>query len=80
MALLKIINQRTIYTTMFFVLVVTLLIVWKPSFMFDNVGNVKPFGIGEEKTIFSLGCLVVTMAVFSFYIFAIIDIVFSNKL
>jgi hypothetical protein len=80
MALLGLFNQRTTYTTVFFVLIVTLIIVWKPSFMFTLEGNVKPFGVGEHKTIFSLGCLVISLAVISFYIFAVIDIIFSKKI
>jgi hypothetical protein len=46
--------------------------------MFDIDGSLIPFGVGDDKTMFPLGVFAVVMAVFSFYIFCIIDLVFAN--
>lgn len=71
-------SHRVVYSIIFYLLVVLLVFVAKPSIMFDN-GNIKPFGIGDNKTIVSVGVLSVALAIVSFYLFAVIDIVFKNK-
>lgn len=71
-------NQRMIYASLFYLLLIILIIVTKPIVIFDERGNVRPFGIGQHKTIFSLGVVVVALSVISFYIFCIIDLIFAN--
>lgn len=71
-------NQRIIYASLFYLLLIVLIIVTKPIVIFDERGNVRPFGIGQQKTIFSLGVVVVALSVISFYIFCIIDLIFAN--
>lgn len=73
------INTRIIYSVLFYVLLIVLIIIAKPSMMFDDHGNLKMFGIGEEKTMFSLGVLTVVLAILSFYVFCLIDLVFANR-
>jgi hypothetical protein len=46
--------------------------------MFDERGDIKNFGIGDTKTMFSFGVLTVVIAVMSFYTFCIIDLVFQK--
>lgn len=75
---MKLLNHRVIYSTLFYVLVICLLIVSKPSFVFDDQGNMKHFGVGNDKTIFSLGVFVVALSIVSFYVFAVIDFVFDK--
>lgn len=70
-------NSRFIYSILFYLLVVMLLIVSKPKFMFDKSGKLKPFGVGNSKTIFSLGVFIVILSILSFYTFCIIDLVFK---
>jgi hypothetical protein len=53
-----------------------LIITAKPSVVFDKDGAIRPFGVGYDKTMFSMGVFSVICAVFSFYIFCIIDLVF----
>lgn len=72
------INTRIIYAILFYVLLIVLIITSKPSVMFDEYGNIKPFGIGEEKTMFSMGVFTVVLALLSFYIFAMIDLIFGK--
>lgn len=76
---MKFVNNRVQYSILAYVLLVSLIVVSKPPILFDKNGEVKPFGIGENKTIFSLGVLVVSLSILVFYIFAVIDIVFANK-
>lgn len=76
---MKFLSQRVVYSTLFYILVIIMIILSKPSMLFDSDGEVKQFGIGEGKTIFSLGVVVVAFSIVSFYIFAIIDIIFGSK-
>lgn len=76
---MRLLNQRTIYTTLFYILFLVLIVVSKPSFAFDERGRIKPFGVGYENTIISLGVVVVALAILSFYIFACIDVVFERR-
>ncbi len=69
-----------IYSIMFYVLVVILIFIAKPSLMFDRQQQFKNFGIGgSEKTLFSFGVLVSIVALVSFYLFAVIDLMFGSQ-
>jgi hypothetical protein len=71
-------QQRVIYSVLFYVLAMALLLVAKPAFMFDrNTDEPLPFGVGDGKTLYSLGVVAVGLAIGSFYIFALIDLVYS---
>lgn len=72
------INSRVVYSVLFYLLLMTLIFVSKPSIMFDERGDIKHFGIGDAKTMFSFGVLTVVIAIMSFYIFCIIDLVFQK--
>lgn len=73
----KLINHRSIYSVMFYVLVIVLIIVVKPSWLFHENGQVKGFGLGSNDTVFSLGVIVVALAIVAYYTFALIDILFA---
>lgn len=70
-------NTRLIYAVVFFVLLVLLIYTSKPTLIFDNNGDVRRFGIGSERTMFSFGVFTVVLAIMSFYFFCIIDIIFK---
>jgi len=72
------ISPRIIYSILFYVLLIILIILAKPSVMFQVDGTLKPFGIGDDKTMFSLGVFTVVLAVLSFYVFCMIDLIFSK--
>lgn len=74
------ISSRVIYSVLFYLLLMILIYVSKPSILFDEKGNIRFFGIGDDKTMFSLGVLTVVIAVVSFYIFCIIDLVFYKPI
>ena len=72
-------NKRTIYALLFYVLIVTLIVISKPSLMFNQSGSVKPFGLGNEKTILSLGIFCAVMAVMCSYVFTLVDVIFERS-
>lgn len=75
------INIRLLYTLLFYILFVIIIIAVKPRFLFDEEGNIIAFGVGKNKTIFSLGTLILAFALVCFYLFAVIDLIFQkNKL
>ena len=75
---LKIQAARVIYSILFYALSMALIIVSRPKLIFDErSGDPLPFGIGEGKTLFSLGVVTVALALLAFYLFALIDMVFS---
>lgn len=75
---MKYISARIIYSILFYVLLIILIILAKPSVMFETDGSLKEFGIGDEKTMFSLGVFTVVLAVLSFYVFCMIDLIFAK--
>ncbi len=70
-------NTRLIYATVFFVLLVSLIATVKPNLLFEKDGRIKPFGIGDDKTMFSFGVITVVLAILSFYFFCVIDVIFK---
>lgn len=72
------INSRIVYSVTFYVLLMILLVISKPSVMFEKDGKLKAFGVGYDKTMFSFGVFAVVLAIMSFYAFCIIDLVFSK--
>ena len=74
----QLINHRSIYSVLFYVLLVVLIILVKPSWLFHEDGQVRSFGLGQQQTVFSLGVLVAALAIVAYYIFAIVDILFAT--
>lgn len=72
------ISSRIVYSILFYVLTMILIIISKPRLIFEIDGSIKQFGVGYDKTMFSLGVFSVVLAILSFYIFCIIDLVFSR--
>jgi len=73
---MRFINHRVLYSVAFYVLTIMLVFISKPRLIFDENEIIKPFGIGHNKTLFSFGVFTVSLALISFYVFAIIDVVF----
>ncbi len=70
-------NRRVLYTICFYALIIILITLTKPRFLYSN-GDVIPFGVGVDKTIFSLGSIVFLLSLISFYLFLFIDIIFKK--
>lgn len=71
------VNTRIVYSIVFYVLVMTLIVVSRPSVVFEKDGSLRPYGVGMDKTMFSFGVFAVVMAVLSFYMFCVIDLIFN---
>lgn len=69
-------NTRLLYSIVFFVLLILLIHTSKPSMIFDVNGDIRRFGIGSNKTMFSFGVFTVVLAILSFYFFCVIDVIF----
>ena len=76
---MRFVSPRVLYSICFYVLIIILLFVATPPLIFDKSRNFRQFGIGEKKTMFSFGVFVVSIAFLSFYLFAIIDLIFVTK-
>jgi hypothetical protein len=53
-----------------------LIMVSKPSLLYDDDGEMRRFGVEKHETIFHVGVINVVIAILSFYVFAIIDFIF----
>lgn len=73
----QLINHRSVYSVLFYVLLIVLIIVMRPAWLFHENGQVKTFGLGCQQTVFSLGVIVVALAIVAYYVFAMIDILFA---
>lgn len=73
---------RVIYSSLFFVLTLALLIVSKPRALFTSDGRIRPFGTkgggDTSRTVFSFGVVTVAAAILSMFLFSMIDVVFAG--
>ena len=72
-------NSRVIYSIVFFILLIILLYMSKSSIMFEQNGELKVFGLGPDKTLFSFGIITTIIAILSFYLFCVIDLIFNDR-
>lgn len=75
-------NSRVSYATILFVLVMVLIIIAKPNFLFieedasSATKGIRPFGVANPKsTIFSLGVVTVVIAIICMALITVIDII-----
>ena len=71
-------QSRVMYSIIFYILMMVLIITLKPKIMFTKEGHIKQFGVNKYETIYSLGVFCVVSAILTFYIFCLIDFVFSK--
>lgn len=68
-------NIRLIPSVLCFILGMLIISFVKPSFLFDSRdGSIKEFGVGRNKTVYSMGVMVVTLSVLCFYLFSMVDL------
>jgi len=70
-------SSRIFYAIILYISIMTLLFIKKPLLLFDQHGNIKTFGVGNNRTIYSVGVLTVVTAILSFYLFCVIDMIFE---
>ena len=66
--------ERTAYALVFYALCMSLIAVYKPVALFRG-GKPRPFGVGPDQTLISMGSVTFGLAVFSMALFTIIDII-----
>lgn len=71
--------KRIIYSILFFIAIMIILIVSKPSMFYDRQGKLRDFGMYGQNTVFSFGLVTVVVAISVFYMFCIIDFFVDNK-
>lgn len=70
--------SRISYSILVFVLSMILLFLIKPRIAFNNEGQLRKFGVNDRgSTIYSVGVLTTSLAIVTFYLFCVIDIVFD---
>ena len=70
--------SRISYSVLVFVLSMILVFLIKPGIAFDHEGQLRKFGVHENgSTIYSVGVLTSCLAIVTFYIFCVIDLVFD---
>lgn len=79
---------RVVYSSVFFVLVMALVVLTKPSLMFAEDGQVRPFGFrasdpppsasAPAPTPLPLGAVAVAVAVGSMLLFGTIDVIYKG--
>ena len=72
-------NNRIQLSLIIYLIVITIIIVLKPTHMFNDNGSLKSFGSGKSKTLFPLWLLVFLGAFFSYYISHIIMCIYLTN-
>lgn len=69
--------MRVMYASLVFTLLCILIFISKPTFMFDANGHILEFG---TETVFSVGGVLVVLAIMSFYTFAMLEFVYAPNM
>lgn len=70
-------RARVVYSVAFFILFMVLMVTAQPRWVFQEDGTPLPFGVGPNRTLFSLGSLTVACAAISLFSFALLDLVYK---
>jgi hypothetical protein len=70
-------SKRIVSSIVIFVFCMLLICINKPTFIFNSDGTIKEFGTGHNKSIYSLGVVSSLIAILSFYIFSLLDLIYS---
>lgn len=71
---------RVFHGILFYALIMSAILVYKPRMLFRTEdGAPIPFGVGSNKTVFDLGTIAAVVAVGSFSVFTLVDIVAPHK-
>ncbi len=73
-------ESRVVYSIAFFLLAFVLVVVSKPSAVFDANGGLRSFGItkridAKDPTVAPLGVVTAVIAICAFYLFCVLDMV-----
>jgi hypothetical protein len=62
------ISRRLQISLMLYLILVGVIVFLNPRFFYDKEGNVKIFGLGDNKTMFPLWLIIFIIAVLCYYI------------
>lgn len=68
-------SPRIIYGVVFYAVIMTMIMLQKPRLFYDDNGNVRHFGFGGNKTLFSLTVINASVAIVIFFFFSIMDVI-----
>jgi hypothetical protein len=74
---MKYLSSRILYSVLLYILLMTLIYTVKPKLIFNNDGTIKNYGIKDKDTIYSLGVISIVLAIISFYLFCLVDLIFN---
>lgn len=63
------IRYSTIYVMSIYVIVSYIIWIYKPAIFFDQSGNLKAFGLGDNQTVFYYPMILIFLSIIVFYIF-----------
>lgn len=72
------IQSRIVYSSLSLIIVIMILCVSRPGFMFKTDGTLKDFGFGNDETLYSLSSVSLVVSILLFYFFSLMDMIFSK--
>ena len=70
--------SRLSYSLAFYVLLMALLYVSQPEWLFTPEGQIRAFGLEAEESVFGLGVMGTVLAALCYFLFAMIDCLASS--
>lgn len=72
------IQSRIVYSSLSLIIVIMILCISRPGFMFKRDGTLKDFGFGNDETLYSLSSVSLVVSILLFYFFSLMDMIFSK--
>jgi hypothetical protein len=73
------IQSRIVYSSLSLIIVIMILCMTRPGFMFKTDGTLKDFGFGNDETLYSLSSVSLVVSILLFYFFSLMDMIFSKE-
>lgn len=73
------IQSRIVYSSLSLIIVIMILCMARPGFMFKTDGTLKEFGFGNDQTLYSLSSVSLVVSILLFYFFSLMDMIFSKE-
>ena len=70
------VEKRVLFASMCLIAFMVFISTQDISFLYTKDKTIKPFGFGEEKTIYSLGLIVAVFSILCFFTFSFMDIIY----
>lgn len=72
-------SNRIWFSLVLFLTVISIIIIIRPSFMFDENNNVRSFGLENSKTLFSFGLICIVLPFLIFYLISFLNVHYYKK-